>query len=145
MAPVSGFDKLPFTQKQLHAALREMCPLALKGYSAAVTLKMRTEWTPENPTRFTCYMVSECIYWFCAPHGSRPMTVVMPNDSTLHRYVLFPDNTRVDVTCDQFGDEDIPYEFSKERMFLQTGGFGPSKRAQVLAKLLDVYRELHHA
>lgn len=134
-----GFERLPFTQQQLHAALRQMCPLALKAYDAETTREMRNEWHPDNPTRFCCYFVSEMIYWYCAPTGSIAMTLDVPNDSTLHRYVEWPDRSIVDVTCDQF-ECDLDYAHGKPRMFMQTGCKGPSKRAQQLANLLGLQR-----
>lgn len=88
-----------------------------------------------------CYAVSEMIYWYCAPQGSTPMALKVPNDATLHRYVEWPDGMIVDVTCDQFDDYSLlDYTQASRRMFLQTGGVGPSKRAQLLAKLLGLKR-----
>ena len=134
---VSGFDRVPFTQDQLHTALRSMCPAALKAYDAETTREMRNEWHPDNPTRFCCYFTSEMVYWYCAPPFSRAMTLEVPGDSTLHRYIEWPDGGIVDLTCDQF-DVELDYTHAKQRMFLQTGGRGPSKRARQLAELLQI-------
>lgn len=136
-----SFDRVGFTRDALHAALRVMCPGELKGYNAVDTYAMRREWSTDNPTRFCCYFVSEMTYWFCAPVGSQAMALAVPNDATLHRFVIWPDKMIVDVTCDQFDDyTQLDYTHAKPRMFLQTGGHGPSKRAQKLAALLGLSR-----
>ena len=138
-----SFRRAGFTQEALHDALRIMCPDALKGYDAATTRRMRNEWTLDNPTRFCCYFVSEMIYWYCAPVDSRAMSlpVFYPDlrHSDLHRYVEYPDGQIVDTTCDQFDDYALlDYTQAKPRMFLQTGGVGPSRRATLLATLLHL-------
>lgn len=130
-----GFDRVSFSQAQLHDALRVMCPSALKAYDSATTKVMRESWSRNNPTRFCCYFVSEMCYWFAAPVGSRAMSLAVPNDATLHRYVEWPDGRIVDLTCDQF-EITLDYSQAKARMFMQTGGVGPSKRARSLANLL---------
>ncbi len=131
----ASFARVGFTQEALHAALRSMCPRALKGFTAAETAKMRAEWTPANPTRNCCYFTSEMVYWFVAPYGSRAMSLRFAGD--LHRYVLWPDGQVVDLTCDQFELFDVAlYRDGKPRAFMQTGGPGPSRRARQLAAAL---------
>jgi hypothetical protein len=132
-----SFSHVPFTRAALHGALRRMCPRALKAYDAPTTAAMRNAWQPENPARFCCYFVSEMVYWYCAPISSTPMSLVVPGDDTLHRFIEWPDKTIVDVTCDQFS---FPLDYSqrKPRMFLQTGCTGPSKRARQLAAELEL-------
>lgn len=134
-----GFDLVTFSQRQLHDALRELCPANLKGWDSATTAAMRKEWTPERPTRFCCYFVSEMTYWFCGFQNHKAMSLAVPGDSTLHRYVQLHDGTIVDLTCDQF-DFDLDYSKAKPRGFMQTGGFGPSKRAVMLAEKLGLSR-----
>jgi hypothetical protein len=133
----SSFEHVPFTRAALHAALRRMCPQALKAYDSATTAAMRNAWSPDNPARFCCYFVSEMVYWYCAPHGAIAQSLVVPGDETLHRFVELPDSTFIDVTCDQFPFE-LDYAQRKPRMFLQTGCFGPSKRARALAAELNL-------
>lgn len=127
------------SQEALHTALRAMLPAALKAYDAAGTKAMRAEWSPENPTRFSCYFVSEMVYWYLAPPGSRACALEVPGDATLHRFVQWPDGEIVDLTCDQFDHyELLDYSKSVPKMFMQTGGVGPSKRARQLAALLSL-------
>jgi hypothetical protein len=134
-----GFEHVKFTQQQLHDALRQLCPAALKAYDAATTAAMRAEWSPLRPTRFCCYFVSEMVYWYSGFNNHRAMSLAVPNDATLHRYVQLADGRIVDLTCDQF-DFDLDYTQGKPRMFLQTGCTGPSKRAQQLASILGLQR-----
>lgn len=69
------------------------------------------------------------------------MTLVVPGDDTLHRFVKWQDGSIIDLTCDQFDDYSLlDYTQAKPRMFLQTGGRGPSKRARELAARLDLQR-----
>lgn len=137
-----GFDLVPFTQQQLHDALRAMCPTALKAYDPHTTAIMRAQWSPERPTRFCCYFVSEMVYWYVNFRGPlarvRPMALTVLGDDTLHRYIQ-TGLGRIDLTCDQF-DGGLNYNSARERMFMQTGGYGPSKRAQQLAELLKLER-----
>lgn len=137
-----SFGYLSFTREALHDALRSMCPAALKAYDTPTTIAMRVAWSPQRPTRFCCYFVSEMIYWYQSPIGSDAMALSVPGDGTLHRFVRWSDGIIVDVTCDQF-DQALDYRFMTRRMFMQTGARGPSKRAQQLAALLGL-RELTH-
>lgn len=135
----ASFETAGVSRAALHDALREMCPAALKANDKATTQAMRRSWTHFNPTRFTCYFVSEMVFWFLAPKGSTAMAVEVSGDSTLHRFVRWPDGRIVDLTCDQFDDYSlVQYQHATQRMFMQTGGFGPSKRARQLAALLDL-------
>ena len=139
-----SFQYVNFTRDALHSALRSMCPAALKAYDSATTKLMRAEWSPDRPTRFCCYFVAEMTYWYCFPHCIvYAMTLDIPGDTTLHRFVEVYDEQHnshiVDLTCDQF-DTPLDYSRRKPRMFLQTGGVGPSKRAQQLASLLKLER-----
>lgn len=133
-----GFELVEFTRTQLVHALTQMLPGALKGYNAEDTRNMRAAWSSDNPTRFTCYFVSEMVYWHCAlQHERTPMALNVPGDDTLHRYVQLHNGQRIDLTCDQF-PFDLNYAGAKRRMFLQTGGVGPSARARQLAALLNL-------
>jgi hypothetical protein len=147
----TGWTLVPFTQESLHEALRKMCPAALKAYDKATTDAMRAEWQPSNPTRFCCYFVSEMLYWY-AFEDAHAMALKVPGDSTPHRFIAVethctsfalggpPRMERVDLTCDQF-TFDLDYAHATHRMFLQTGGYGPSKRARQLAELLQLERK----
>jgi hypothetical protein len=98
----------------------------------------KESWTPENPTRNYCYVVSECIYYYVAPRGATPYKLKVEGDEALHRFLKWPDGRVCDLTVDQFDDyalikyaEATPYFFMNPKKSKL-----PSKRAQVLADLL---------
>lgn len=116
----------------LHAALRQMGPAFLK------TAAFRKEWSADNPTRNFCYVVSEFVYYYLAPLGSKAYGLVVPGDAGLHRFVKWPDQTIVDLTCDQFPDYGLlDYSRAVVRPFLPVQGKAqPSRRARHLGELL---------
>jgi hypothetical protein len=125
MFQFAGIDKT-----KLYDALRTMGIKQLKK-------EMREGWSPDNPTRCFCYVVSEFVYWYVAPNGSIPYSVGVPGDPWIHRYLRWPDGTVVDLTAEQFDNHElVDYNLGKRRMFLQTGCKGPSKRARMLAELM---------
>lgn len=138
MFKVAGVDK-----EKLHAALRTMGTKHIKGPK-----EIKDQWSPENPTFFYCYVVSEMLYWYVAPKGTIPMAVKVPGDPGLHRFLQWPGEDSngkflqiIDLTCDQFSDiNKVDYSKAKKCMFLQTGCKGPSKRARILAELMG-YKE----
>jgi len=129
MFKVAGIEK-----KVLHDALLKMGRKELK------TKLMRDAWSEENPTKNYCYVVSEMVFYFLAPPGSKPYKLAgIPGDDGLHRFIRWPDGTIVDLTVDQFPNyEDVNYENGKVCYFMQTGVKGPSKRARLLAELCDL-------
>ncbi len=127
MFKVAGIEK-----KVLHDALLKMGRKELK------TKLMRDAWSEENPTKNYCYVVSEMVFYFLAPPGSKPYKLAgIPGDDGLHRFIRWPDGTIVDLTVDQFPNyEDVDYEKGKVCYFMtnQYNKFA-SKRAVKLAKL----------
>jgi hypothetical protein len=126
------FEVAGIRKEQLHSALIEMGPKFLHSK------KMREEYDVNNPTRNFCYVVSEFVFYFIAPSGSKAYGLKIDGDESLHRFVKWPDGTIVDLTCDQFPDySKVVYENAKVRPFLPVSGKAqPSKRARHLAKLL---------
>ena len=118
----------------LHKALLQMGTKQLK------TKQMRDAWSEDNPTKNYCYVVSEMVFYYLAPPGSKPYKLPnIPGDDGLHRFLKWPDGTIVDLTVDQFPNyEDVNYENGKVCYFMQTGVKGPSKRARLLAELCDL-------
>jgi hypothetical protein len=113
---------------EMYAALREMGAQYLRK-------DLRDDWSPENPTRNYCYVIAEFVYWYLAPKGSQAMELKLPGEAAPHRFVKTPDNVIIDLARWQF-DFKLPYDNAKPKMFMQTGGVGPSKRAQILAAKL---------
>lgn len=128
----SMFNVAGITKQKLHECLLEMGPKFLHNK------KMKEEYDASNPTRNFCYVVSEFVYHYIAPKGSKPYGLVIEGDESLHRFVKWPDGTIVDLTCDQFSDYSVvKYENAKVRPFLPVSGKSqPSKRARHLAKLM---------
>lgn len=126
------FDIAGISRELLIKSLLDMGPKFLHSK------KMKEEYDRNNPTRNFCYVVSEFVYHYIAPEGSKPYGLVIPNDESLHRFVKWPDGTIVDLTCDQFEDYSIVnYDNAKVRTFLPVNGKSqPSKRARHLAKLM---------
>lgn len=120
----------------LHAALREMCPKALK------TKQQKQMWNQYNPTCQCCYFIAEWLYYDvigkdkCVPYKIR-----VPGDPGLHRFVKLKYNDMIiDIAAEQFDNyEEIDYNAAKVCYFMQSGGPGPSKRAR---ELNDIYRRL---
>ena len=129
MFEVAGIEK-----KVLHKALLKMGRKELK------TKLMRDAWSEENPTKNYCYVVSEMVFYFLAPPGSKPYKLAgIPGDDGLHRFLKWPDGTIIDLTVDQFSNyEDVNYENGKVCYFMQTGVKGPSRRARLLAELCNL-------
>jgi hypothetical protein len=124
------FDFAGINKEKLYDSLRTMGIKQLKK-------EMRDGWSPNNPTRCFCYVVSEFVYWYVAPNGTIACSVGVPGDPWIHRYLRWPDNTVVDLTAEQFDNHElVDYNLGKRRMFLQTGCKGPSKRARMLAELM---------
>jgi len=127
MFRIAGLEK-----KKLHEALIEMGPKFLHSKKA------KQEYDVNNPTRNFCYVVSEFIFYYIAPKGSKAYALNIEGDESLHRFIKWPDETIIDLTCDQFSDYSVViYENAKVRPFLPVNGKAqPSKRARHLAKLL---------
>jgi hypothetical protein len=119
-------------RNELLAALRKMGPKFLHNK------KMKEEYDVNNPTRNFCYVVSEFVYYYIAPEGSKPYGLRIEGDDSLHRFVKWPDGRIVDLTCDQFDDySKIIYSNARVCYFLPVSGkWQPSKRARHLAELL---------
>ena len=127
------FDKAGVTKAQLHEALKTMGKKHLK------TKLMKDAWTMDNPTKNYCYVVSEFVYYYLSPPGSKPYKLAgIPGDDGLHRFIKWPDDTIVDLSVDQFDNyEDVDYSQAKVCYFMTNQyNKGPSKRARILAELM---------
>ncbi|MGH7889611.1 MAG: hypothetical protein ACRENF_03570, partial [Thermodesulfobacteriota bacterium] len=120
------FQAAGLTKQALYDALRKMGAKALKP-------SFRFGWSEDNPVFCTCYFVSEMAYWYIAPKGTIPYSMKVPGDPGTHRFLMWPDGTIVDLTCEQFPNYAlVDYQTAKVTPFMQTGGVGPSKRAKEL-------------
>lgn len=130
------FEIANLNRKYLLNALIEMGPKFLHNK------KMKEEYDVNNPTRNFCYVVSEFVYYYIAPEGSKPYGLRIEGDESLHRFVKWPDGRIVDLTCDQFPDySKVVYQNAKVTNFLPVSGkWQPSKRARHLAGLLGYER-----
>lgn len=130
------FAQAGVNRERLLDALRQMGKKHLKKKS------FKDIWSEKNPTRNYCYVVSEFVYYYLAPNGTVPYALVVPGDEGLHRFLKYPEDYDphiIDLTCDQFSDYSlIDYSKAKVCYFLQTACTGPSKRARILAELMDI-------
>jgi hypothetical protein len=126
------FQIANLNRKDLLNALVQMGPKFLHDK------KMKEEYDVNNPTRNFCYVVSEFVYYYIAPQGSKPYGLRIEGDESLHRFVKWPNRNIVDLTCDQFDDySKVIYENARVCYFLPVSGkWQPSKRARHLAELL---------
>lgn len=114
-------------KEKLHKALIRMGPKYLKP-------KYREAWSESNPTNGYCYVVSEVIYHYLAPEGSKPKVVKVTPEGT-HWWIETKDGTILDGTSEQFKGEKIPYHQGRGNGFLTKI---PSERARILAKELGL-------
>lgn len=122
------FDYAGVDRQQLYAALRIM------ANEGALKPAAKKTWTPENPTRNFCYVVSEWLHVYRSPAGTRAYSLVVPGDDYKHYFVRWPEGTIVDLTAEQFPDYSlIDYTQAKRASFMMS----PSKRAGRLHDLMD--------
>ena len=123
------------TKEKLHESLRYMGPKQLK------TKAMRDAWSESNPTKNYCYVVAEFVYYYLSPRGSKPYKLSgIPGDNGLHRFIMWPDYSVVDLAVDQFSNfEDVDYTKAKKCYFMYNsyGRVGPSKRTRQLGELMS--------
>ena len=123
------FHLLGIDKKQFYQALRKM------GKDYLKTKSQKEEWSASNPTRHYCYMVSEFIYRYVAPEGTKLRCIKMVDEIATHHYLKLPDGMIVDLTAEQFGNKEIDYSKSKGCNLMYTP-YGVSKKTQVFAELM---------
>lgn len=122
MFTIAGIDR-----HKLYDALRVMGPAELKPH-------LRSEWSPENPTRNFCYVIAEFVYCYIAPPGSTAHRLKIPGDVADHIFVRWPDRTIADLAADQFADYAlVKYDEATKTHFQHPS---PSRRARRLAELM---------
>ncbi len=96
----------------------------------------KKSWSPENPTRNYCYVVSEWYLNYKAPKGSIAYSLVVPGDDYKHYFIMHPSKEFgvtgdiVDLTSEQFDDYSlVDYSKGKKAHFMYPS---PSKRASIL-------------
>jgi hypothetical protein len=123
MFSAAGVDK-----SQLYGALVKLGPKHLKE------AQMRKDWDPNNPTKNYCYLIAEFVANYFSPNGYKGMKVMVPGDPYGHRYVLWPDNTIIDLAVEQFDNyEEVDYSKGTYAGFL----FTPSKRCKLLKEIYE--------
>ena len=95
---------------------------------------MKEEWSIDNPTRNYCYVVSEFIYRYLAPKGTKHYSIKIDGEDITHHFLRWEDGTIIDLTAEQFDDySKLDYSKSYPSGFI---GKGVSKRTQQFAKLM---------
>jgi hypothetical protein len=118
----SMFQTVGIKKTVLHDALRKMG----KKYLTAG----KGEWTPEKPTTGYCYVVSEYVYHYLAPFGTKSYRLKTEDGS--HWFLKYPNGKIIDLTADQ-SDKVFKYEDAVETPF-RTSKI--SERGAILANIL---------
>lgn len=128
------YDIAGVTKDKLHNSLRSM------GIHHLKTKLMREGWSEDNPTKNYCYVIAEFVYYYLSPRGSKPYKLPgIPGDDGLHRFIMWPDYSIVDLAVDQFSNfEDVDYTKAKKCYFMYNtvGRPGPSNRTRILGELM---------
>lgn len=119
------FDLVGLEKELLHNALKEM------GSKYLVVDK--DKWSSEKPTTGYCYVVSEVVYHYYAPRGTRPARLENSERSS-HWFLVYPGNVVIDLTLDQ-NPEPFDYHKAEFRNFYTEA---LSNRAKVLANILNL-------
>ena len=122
------FRKVGIDKKKFYESLISM------GVDGLKTKQMREEWSIDNPTRNYCYVVSEFIYRYLAPKGTKHYSIKIDGEDITHHFLRWEDGTIIDLTAEQFDDySKLDYSKSYPSGFI---GKGVSKRTQQFAKLM---------
>lgn len=110
----------------------------LRMGSSQLKPEIKKEWSPNNPTRGYCYVVSEMVYHYFNDGSLRPFILKnIPGENITHRY-LMSDDMIIDLTGDQFPtDVEVDYSLGKPSPFMWVKGGGPSKRTLELKRIYD--------
>ena len=127
------FKHTGVSRDELHQVLRNIGP-------ANLIEPFKSEWTPENPTRGFCYVVSEWLVQYVAPPGTFPFRLLIPGEQGSHYFVRWADGVLIDLTAEQFGDwELVNYADAKKASFAVPS---PSSRARTLDTMMHIQRDL---
>ena len=122
------FRKVGIDKKKFYESLISM------GVDGLKTKQMKDEWSIENPTRNYCYVVSEFIYKYLAPKGTKHYSIKIEGEEVTHHFLKWKDGTIIDLTAEQFDDYNkIDYSKSYPSGFI---GKGVSKRTKEFARLM---------
>ena len=127
------YKKVNLEREKLHDALITMGRKYIKGK------KLKDNWSEDNPTKNYCYVVSEFVYYYLSPRGSKPYKLNnIPNDDGIHRFIKYPCGTIIDLTVEQFPNyEDVDYSKSKICYFMVSKwNKGPCYRTRKLAEVM---------
>lgn len=124
------YDIIGLDKERLHWSLRQMGNKHLKS-------PYKEQWTPDNPTRGYCYVVSEFIYHYCPTKMDKtPMLLKDNPEQGTHRYIKLGDIV-IDLTVDQFPNySQVDYKRGKPQGFMWVKNGEASNRTKMLA---DIY------
>ena len=122
------FDKVGIDRENFYDCLKEM------GRDGLKTKKMKDEWSEDNPTKNYCYVVSEFLYRYIVPKGTKHLSLKVDGEEYTHHYLELKDKTIIDLTAEQFDDYDkIDYSKGYLSGFI---GKGVSNRTKEFAELM---------
>lgn len=122
------FRKVGIDKSKFYNSLLSM------GVDGLKTKQMKEEWSIDNPTRNYCYVVSEFIYKYLAPDGTKHYSIKIEGEEVTHHFLKWKDGTIIDLTAEQFEDYNkIDYSKSYPSGFI---GKGVSKRTKEFARLM---------
>jgi hypothetical protein len=102
---------------------------------------MKSEWSEDNPTRNHCYVVSEMVYHYLSPKYTKPYILdSIEGENAVHWFLLYPDYSIVDLTCDQFPNYSL-VDYTKGRrcgFIPSSNNGGISERAVTLWELYNL-------
>lgn len=79
--------------------------------------KLRSEWSPANPTRGYCYVVCQFVSLLpTTPAGVVPSALKIVGEEADHWFLRWPDGRVIDLTAEQFGEDyDRNVDYAKGR------------------------------
>ena len=122
------FNRVGIDRNNFYECLREL------GEDGLKTNQMKEEWSEDNPTRNYCYVVSEFLYNYITPKGTKHLSLRLEGEDYTHHYLELEDGTIIDLTAEQFDDYSI-VDYSKG---YSSGFIGKnvSKRTKMFAELM---------
>lgn len=108
--------------------------LITMGTDGLKTKQMKEDWSVDNPTKNNCYMVSEFIYKYLSPSGTKHLSIKVEGDTLPHHYLKWDDGTIIDLTAEQYEDySKLDYSKGYSSGFI---GKGVSKRTKKFGDLM---------
>ena len=129
------FQAVGVSKDNLHSCLRTM------GTEYLFNQQMKDMWKPEFPSINYCYTVCEYVYWYVCKATTEwdiRTTDIPSTPGIKHWFLRRQDGMIIDLTADQFDNyAEMNYNDSRRSGFIQSGCIGPSKRARILATMME--------